>query len=65
VARWQAPLGADPAELLAVDVDELAGTLALVAVGRLERVERGELAEPDPGHNALPACDPIGESSRR
>jgi hypothetical protein len=40
--------GGEAAELLDVDVDELAGTLALVAVGRLRRLETAALAETDP-----------------
>jgi hypothetical protein len=39
----------DAAELLDADVDQLAGPLALVSVGRLERLQPAELAEPDPG----------------
>ena len=39
----------DPAELLHVDVDELARPLLLVAVRRLERLQPPELAQPDPG----------------
>ena len=38
----------DPAELLDVDMDELARTAALVAVRRLRRLELRALAEPDP-----------------
>jgi hypothetical protein len=40
----------DAAELLDVDVHELAGTLALVAARRLEP-EPAELAHPDPGQD--------------
>src|SRR5688500_2008135 len=43
----------DAAELLDVDVDQLAGPLALVSVGRLERLQPGEPAEPDPGQDPL------------
>jgi hypothetical protein len=39
---------ADPAELLDVDVDQLARPLALVAVGRLRRLESAAPAEADP-----------------
>jgi hypothetical protein len=42
---------ADAAELLHVDVDELAGTLLLIAVRRLERLQPPQLAEPDPGQD--------------
>ena len=38
----------DAAELLDVEVHELTGPPALVAVGRLGRLEPGALAEPDP-----------------
>jgi hypothetical protein len=38
----------DPAELLDVDVDELARVAAFVAVRRLDRLEPRALAEPDP-----------------
>src|SRR5207244_12298891 len=38
----------DPPERLDVDVDELAGMAALIAIGRLRRVEPGTLAESDP-----------------
>jgi hypothetical protein len=38
---------ADPGELLDVDVDQLAGSLALVAVGRLGRLQATALAQPD------------------
>jgi hypothetical protein len=38
----------DPPELLDVDVHELTRMAALVAVGRLGRVEARALAEPDP-----------------
>jgi len=41
----------DLAELLDVNVDELARPLLLVAVGRLERLQPRELAEPDPGQD--------------
>ena len=41
----------DPAELLDVDVDQLAGPLALVALGGLE-AEPAELAHPDPRQDA-------------
>jgi hypothetical protein len=44
---------ADPAELLDIDVQQLARPLALVAIGRLGGLEPGELAEPDPGQDAL------------
>ena len=43
----------DAAELLDVDADQLAGPLALVAVGRLGRRHPGELAEPDAGQDRL------------
>ena len=46
VTRWPAPL--DAAELLDVDVDQLAGPRALVAVGRLGRLQPRALAQPDP-----------------
>src|SRR5215211_2104583 len=39
---------ADPPQLLDVDVDQLARPLALVAVGRLGRLEAAALAETDP-----------------
>jgi hypothetical protein len=38
---------ADPPELFDVEMDELAGMLALVAVGRLKRVQPGAFAQPD------------------
>jgi hypothetical protein len=41
-------VGTDPAELLDVDVDQLARPLALVAVGRLRRIESAAPAEADP-----------------
>src|ERR671929_200054 len=41
----------DAPELLDVDVDQLAGMAALVAVGRLGRLEPRELAQPDPGQD--------------
>jgi hypothetical protein len=41
----------DPPKLLHIDVDQLAGTLALVAVGWLRRLESRELAKPDPGQD--------------
>src|SRR6266849_7855764 len=41
----------DPAELLDIDVDELASTLFLVAVRRLEWLQPPELAQPDPGQD--------------
>jgi len=37
----------DAAELLDVDVDQLAGTPTLIAVGRLGRLQPRELAQPD------------------
>src|SRR5512133_417837 len=40
----------DPPQLLDVEMDELAGTLALVAARRLEP-EPAELAHPDPGQD--------------
>jgi hypothetical protein len=43
----------DAAELLDVDVDQLARPLALVAVGRLERFQPAELAEPDARQDPL------------
>jgi hypothetical protein len=46
-------VGADPAELFDVDVDQLARHRALVAVRRLERLQARELAEPDPSQDAL------------
>ena len=42
------PLGADPAELLDVDVDQLTGPGALIAADRLRWLQAGELAEADP-----------------
>ena len=55
-ARLRAPVAvdavagpADPAELLDVDVDELAGPGPLVAVGRLVRLQPRQLSEPVPG----------------
>ncbi len=50
VARALAP---DPPELLDVDVQELPGPLALVAIRRLGRLEARELAEPDAGQDPL------------
>jgi len=41
----------DSAQLLDIDVDELAWTLLLVAVGRLERFVPRQLAEPDPSQD--------------
>jgi hypothetical protein len=41
----------DPAELLDVDVDQLAGPVALVALWRLDP-DPAELAHPDPGEDA-------------
>jgi len=38
----------DPAELLYIDVEELAWTGALVAVGRLERLQPRQPAQTDP-----------------
>ena len=46
VMRW--PGRPDPPELLDVDVDQLARARALVAVGRLGRLEAAALAEADP-----------------
>jgi hypothetical protein len=43
----------DAAQLLDVDVHKLAGPLALVAVGRLGRLQARQLAEPDTGQDAL------------
>jgi len=40
-------LAADPAELLDIDVDQLARPLAFVAIGRLGWSEAAALAEPD------------------
>ena len=42
---------ANTPELLDVDVDQLAGLAALVAVGRLKRLQSRELAQPDPGEH--------------
>jgi hypothetical protein len=50
VAHSLAGAALDPPELLDVDVDELAGTLALVALGRLEP-QPAELAHPDPSQD--------------
>jgi hypothetical protein len=47
VARWPAPVPI-PAELLDVDVQQLAGPALLVAIGRLRWPEPGEPAESDP-----------------
>ena len=41
----------DPAQFLDVDVDQLAGPLALVAVGRLDRLKPRELAQADAGQH--------------
>src|SRR5207244_2411896 len=41
----------DAAELLDIDVQQLAGTAALEAVGGLGRLEPGALAEPDPAQH--------------
>src|SRR5262245_58443948 len=43
-------LGADPPELLDVDVDQLAGPLLLIAPGRLEP-EPAQAPESDPGED--------------
>jgi hypothetical protein len=37
----------DAPELFDVDVQQLAGVAALVAVGRLERIQPAQLAQPD------------------
>jgi hypothetical protein len=42
----------DPAELLDIDMDQLAGMLALVAAGRLGRLERAQLAEAETSQDA-------------
>ena len=41
-----------PAELFDVDVDQLAGTLALIAADRFGRLQRTELVEPTPLQDA-------------
>ena len=56
----------DPAELLDIDVHELAGALALVAPSRLE-FEAAEPAHADPGedagHGLLAASQQLGDRS--
>ena len=50
LARWPVDAvsgAADASELLDVDVDELAGVAALVALGRLGRIDPAELAQTD------------------
>jgi hypothetical protein len=51
VAVHAVPGPADPAELLDVDVDELARPRLLVPVRRLERLQPPQLAEPDSGQD--------------
>src|SRR5207249_2371645 len=47
---------ADPTELLDVEVQQLAGPLALVAVRRLELIELAELPEPGPAQHRRRVC---------
>ena len=47
---------ADPAELLDVEVDKLAGVLALIAADRLGRLQRGQPIQPEPAQDAADGC---------
>jgi len=55
----------DPAQLLHVDVDELARPLPLITVGGLRRLQPGEPTKPDPGQDRRDRRDrhpePLGD----
>src|SRR6516162_7684132 len=47
---------ADPAELLNIEMDQLARVLALIAADRLGRLQRGESVQPEPMQDAADGC---------